>query len=317
MMTTPARTSQTLFGVFMMLGFAAFGPTIDVFAKLAGEAGVPVFQVSGARFAVQVITLLPFALFFRALHLPDWQETGLYLLRGGLILVATTFFFASLVYLPIADAISIFFIEPFVLTLLGALLLGETIGWRRIFACLVGFFGALLVIQPQYQEVGIAAAFPLGTAVCFALYLILTRQMTQKSHALAIQIYTSLAAFLLIMPILLIMNDGPISSLNMIPLSAYQISLLIGVGIAASIAHMFITVAFRHAPVAVLAPLQYLEIITATLFGWWIFGDLPNKTTYVGIAIIVSSGLYVLMREHKVSKEKPAQATGLHTPPPP
>ena len=99
MMTTPARTSQTLFGVFMMLGFAAFGPTIDVFAKLAGEAGVPVFQVSGARFAVQVIILLPFALFFRALHLPDWQETGLYLLRGGLILVATTFFFASLVYL--------------------------------------------------------------------------------------------------------------------------------------------------------------------------------------------------------------------------
>jgi drug/metabolite transporter (DMT)-like permease len=140
--------------------------------------------------------------------------------------------------------------------------------------------------------------------------------MTQKSHALAIQIYTSLAAFLLIMPILLIMNDGPISSLNMIPLSAYQISLLIGVGIAASIAHMFITVAFRHAPVAVLAPLQYLEIITATLFGWWIFGDLPNQTTYIGIAIIVSSGLYVLMREHKVSKEKPAQATGLHTPPP-
>ena len=316
MIKTPARSSHTLFGIFMMLGFAAFGPTIDVFAKLAGEAGVPVFQVSGSRFAVQVLILLPFALFFRALHLPDWQETGLYLLRGGLILVATTFFFASLAYLPIADAISIFFIEPFVLTLLGALLLGETIGWRRILACLVGFCGALLVIQPQYQEVGIAAAFPLGTAICFALYLILTRQMTQKSHALAIQIYTSLAAFMLIMPILLIMNDGPISSLDMIPLSPYQISLLIGVGIAASIAHMFITVAFRHAPVAVLAPLQYLEIISATLFGWWIFNDLPNQTTYLGIAIIVSSGLYVLMREHKVSKEKPAQAAGLHTPPP-
>jgi S-adenosylmethionine uptake transporter len=85
-------------------------------------------------------------------------------------------------------------------------------------------------------------------------------------------------------------------------LNSYQIYLLIGVGIAASIAHMFITVAFRHAPVAVLAPLQYLEIISATFFGWWVFGDLPNRTTFIGILIIVGSGLYVLMREHRLSK---------------
>ena len=313
---TPASTTHTLFGIFMMLGFAAFGPVIDVFAKLAGEAGIPVFQISGARFAMQVLILMPFALFYRALHLPDLRETGLYILRGGLILIATSFFFASLNYLPIADAISIFFIEPFVLTLLGAILLGETIGWRRITACLVGFCGALLVIQPQYAEVGIAAAFPLGTAICFALYLILTRQMTQKAHPLAVQIYTSLAAFMLIMPVLLVMDNGAIAALDMISLDNYQLSLLIGVGIAASIAHMFITVAFRHAPVAVLAPLQYLEIISATLFGWWVFSDLPNQTTFLGVLIIVSSGLYVFMRERKVSHEKPASATGLHSEPP-
>ncbi|MEK9574438.1 MAG: DMT family transporter [Alphaproteobacteria bacterium] len=300
-------SSKTVFGIFMMLGFAAFGPTIDVFAKLAGQSGIAVFQISAARFAIQALALLPFALFLKSLHLPDRAETGLYILRGGLILSATSFFFAAIVYLPLADAISIFFIEPFVLTLLGAFLLGEGIGWRRITACIVGFCGALLVIQPQYQEVGLAAIFPLGTAICFALYLILTRKMTQKAHPLAVQIYTSLAAFALIMPVLWIMDNGPIAALDMVVLNSYQIYLLIGVGIAASIAHMFITVAFRHAPVAVLAPLQYLEIISATFFGWWVFGDLPNQTTFIGILIIVGSGLYVLMREHQLSQARPVK----------
>ncbi len=131
--------------------------------------------------------------------------------------------------------------------------------------------------------------------------------MTQKAHPLAVQIYTSLAAFSLIMPVLWIMDNGPIAALDMVTLNSYQIYLLIGVGIAASIAHMFITVAFRHAPVAVLAPLQYLEIISATFFGWWVFGDLPNQTTFIGILIIVGSGLYVLMREHQLSKARPVK----------
>ena len=131
--------------------------------------------------------------------------------------------------------------------------------------------------------------------------------MTQKAHPLAVQIYTSLAAFALIMPVLLIMDNGPIAALDMVALNSYQIYLLIGVGIAASIAHMFITVAFRHAPVAVLAPLQYLEIISATFLGWWVFSDLPNQTTFIGILIIVGSGLYVFMREQQLSKARPVK----------
>jgi len=78
-------SSKTVFGIFMMLGFAAFGPTIDVFAKLAGQSGIAVFQISAARFAIQALALLPFALFLKSLHLPDRAETGLYILRGGLI----------------------------------------------------------------------------------------------------------------------------------------------------------------------------------------------------------------------------------------
>jgi len=305
--------NRIVFGIFMMLGFAIFGPTIDVFAKLAGQSGIPVFQISAFRFAVQTVVLLPVAIYLRCLYLPGFAQAGLYLIRGGLILTATSFFFAALAYLPLADAISIFFIEPFLLTLLGAVLLKETIGWRRISACIVGFAGALLVIQPQYEAVGMAAAFPLGTAFCFAFYLILTRQMTQRAHPVTVQIFTSLASVALIAPVLLVMNNGPVAALDIVSVTPYQLGLLLGVGLAATVAHMFITVAFRHAPVAVLAPLQYLEIISATLFGWWVFSDLPNQTTVLGVIIIISSGLYVLMRERKLGLAQSAAAAGART----
>ena len=298
-----------LTGIMLMLGFCVFGPTIDVFAKLAGQADVPVFQISAARFAVQALCLLPFALYLRVLRWPSRQEAGLHLLRGLLILIATSFFFAAINHMPIADAISIFFIEPFILTLLGALFLGEPIGWRRIMACVIGFGGALLVIQPQYETVGLAAAFPVGTAVCFAFYLLLTRKMTQEAHPLTIQMFTSCAAFILVMPVLVVMRDGPIPVLRLVEVDSYQINLLIGVGICATIAHMFLTSAFRYTAVAILAPLQYLEIVSATVFGFFIFGDFPNKVTFVGITIIIGSGLYVLMRERQLQRARQADQT--------
>ena len=294
-----------------MLGFCIFGPTIDVFAKLAGQAEIPVFQISAARFAIQAFCLLPFAVYLGVLRWPGRQEAGLHLLRGMLILIATSFFFAAINHMPIADAISIFFIEPFILTLLGALFLGEPIGWRRIVACIVGFCGALLVIQPQYETVGLAAAFPVGTAICFAFYLLLTRKMTQDAHPVTIQIFTSCAAFILVMPVLMIMRDGPVPVLHLVPVDSYQLSLLIGVGICATVAHMFLTTAFRYAAVSVLAPLQYLEIVSATVFGLLVFGDFPNQITFVGIAIIISSGLYVLFRERQVERDRQANNTGI------
>ena len=168
-------------------------------------------------------------------------------MRGSLILIATSFFFAALKHIPIADAISIFFIEPFILTLLGGLFLGEPVGWRRIIACMAGFGGALLIIQPQYETVGLAAAFPVGTAICFAFYLLLTRRMTQTAHPITIQIFTACAAFIVIAPILFIMRNSTLPELHLIIIDGYQLFLLIGVGIAATIAHMFLTFAFRNA----------------------------------------------------------------------
>ena len=288
-----------------MLGFAVFAPIIDVFAKLAGQDDIAIMQIAAWRFGVQLICLIPIAILTKQCRMPNRAEIGLNILRGGLILGATGTFFAAIKYMPIADALAIVFIEPFILTFLGVFILREQIGWRRVVACIVGFFGAVLAIQPQYEILGAIAALPIGTALCFAFYLLLTRHMTQKTHPITVQLYTACAALVIICPVLMIMNDQNIAVLDSVPLNGGQILLLIGVGIAATIAHMFITYAFALAPVGVLAPLQYLEIVAATLFGLWIFDDFPNSTTITGIGIIVSAGLYVLMREHKTNSPTP------------
>ena len=302
----PAVTDKSpALGIFLMAGFCVFGPSIDMFAKLAGET-VPLIQITAARFMVQLALLLPLALWLKCLHRPRRKEMVQHLMRGALILLATSFFFAAVQYLPLADAISIFFIEPFILTLLGALFLSEPIGWRRILACIIGFGGALLVIQPQYAQVGWAALLPIGTAICFALYLILTRQMS-TSHPVTLQIYSSVAASLYLLPVILFMQSQNIPEIEVIWPDIYQAGLLLGVGASATIAHMFLTSAFRYASVGLLAPLQYLEIVTATLLGVLIFGDVPDSLTFVGISIIIGAGLYVFFRERKLASQSGSQ----------
>lgn len=283
-------------GILMMLGFAAFGPVIDVFAKLAA-AEVPVAQVSAARFLVQSALLLPIAALLGRLHRPDKSETALHMLRGALVLAATLLFFGAVKYMPIADAIAVFFVEPFILTLLSSLLLGETIGWRRILACATGFLGAMLVIKPSFADFGWIAAMPLGTAFCFAFYVILTRQMASRGHPVTLQAYSGIAALSYILPVLWLMNGSGNPVLDPIMPDLRFALYLLGTGLAATTAHVFISYAFTWAPAAVLAPLGYFEIVTATILGWLVFHDFPDRLTFLGVAIIVASGLFVLWRE--------------------
>ena len=284
-----------------MLGFTVFGPTIDVFAKLAGGT-IPLFQISASRFVVQVVIILPFALIFGNNVIPTRTEIGLYLIRGALILSATSLFFAALKHLPLADALAIFFVEPFILILLAAVILREKLGWRRLCACGIGFFGALLVIQPQYDVIGFASLLPIGTAFCFAFYLLLTRKMAQNISPVALQLNTSIAATTIIIPIIILSEGSGNALSDPVWPTAYEISLLVGVGLTATIAHMFLTYSFRFAPVTILGPLQYLELVSATILGLLIFGDLPNMASFVGMGIIILSGVYILMREHTIER---------------
>ncbi len=287
---------RTLLGILYMVGFCLLAPLMDAFAK-GTPAEVPAAQIITARFVLQIILLAPLAVLMGNFALPDRRSLGLHFVRAASLLLATWRFFTAIRDMPLASAIAIFFVEPFVLTLLGALFLKEEVGMRRIMACLVGFGGALLIIQPSFTDLGPVALFPLGTAVCFASYMILTRMMSQKLHPVTTQLHTAVAASILIVPVLWVYDGSGIKALDPVWPEGLAIWTLLGVGVMATISHISITFALRHAPAATIAPLQYLEIVSATAVGYLVFNELPNTLTWVGIGIIVGSGLYVFARE--------------------
>lgn len=300
------NTDRATLGILLMVGFALLAPVMDTFAKLIGDA-MAVGQVAAIRFAVQAALLLPLALTLRCLHLPGPAEAALHLLRAGLILVATACFFYALRFMPIADALAIFFVEPFILTLLGAVFLSEAIGIRRILACSVGFAGALLIIQPKFQDVGPVALAPLATAALFACYMILTRRMAQRMHPIALQTHTGLAALVLALPVLWAFNGSGVTELDPIWPAPREMWLLLGVGGVATVSHICISYALRFAPASTIAPIHYLEIVSATILGFWIFGDLPDALSVAGITLIVGSGFYVFLRERHMERRIPPQ----------
>lgn len=297
----PTQKDTAVAGIVLMTAFSLLAPAMDACAKLIGDA-VAVGQVVGTRFAVQAALLVPLALAMGWLHRPDLREAGLHVMRGALIIVATAFFFSALRVMPIADAIAIFFVEPFILTLLGGVLLGEHIGPRRYIACAIGFAGALLIIQPSFIEVGPAALMPLVTAVCFAFYMILTRKMATRMHPITLQAYTGTAATAIILPLLWLFNDTGFAPMDPVWPDTREIWLLAGVGLIATLSHVCISFALALAPASVLAPIQYLEIVGATFLGYLIFNDLPDRLTFVGIALIVGAGLFVFIRERQMGR---------------
>ena len=295
------QINSVTLGILFMLAFAIIGPLIDLFAKLA-SAEVPIGQIILSRFFLQGFVLLPVAIILSLAHRPTFKEFQMHFLRATLILIGTGSFVSAIKYMPLADAMAIFFVEPFMVTLLGGFVLGETVGYRRLIACLIGFFGALFIIKPSFSLFGMVAFLPLLTAFSFTFYIFITRKMAQNMHPVTLQAYTALAAVIILLPIIIWANGTNIELLDPITPSLKAIFLLLGVGIAAIIAHLFITFALSMAPATIIAPLQYFEIVTATLFGYLFFSDFPDKWTFLGVFIIILSGVYVILREHKAQK---------------
>ncbi len=298
-----STADKPVLGILFMIGFCITAPIMDGMAKLTPNE-VPVLQIVAARFGVQVVILIPMAIMMGVAMPPTARDVVGHLMRSLMLLLATFCFFSAIRYMPIANAMAIFFVEPFILTLMGGLLLGEQVGPRRITACVIGFIGALFVIQPSFQELGFVALLPLGTAVTFAAYMILTRTMSDRQHPIALQAYTALGASLLILPLIIGFEGTNNPWLDPVWPSEFAIMALLAVGILATISHLLLSVALKLAPTATIAPLQYLEIAGSVAVGYFLFRDFPDSLTWLGIAIIVGSGLYVFARERRADLQR-------------
>ena len=297
------HTDRILPGIVLMLLFCLTAPLIDVFAKLAAQT-LPVGMITLARFVIQAALMLPVLLVMRqGLGLPA-ALLPLVTLRALLLLLSTYSFVSALAVMPLADALAIIFVEPFILLLAGYLLFGDHVGPRRIVASVVGFGGALLVIQPSLAAFGPVALWPLVTAVCFAFYMLVTRALSPRMSPEPMQLHTAWIGALMCLPILAfgIANPGLVPDLALVRPAGVAWIWLFMVGAMATLSHLFITYALRFAPSATLAPLHYLELLGGVTFGYLIFGDWPNPMAWAGIAVIASAGLYIIHRERVTAR---------------
>jgi S-adenosylmethionine uptake transporter len=292
------RQNATASAMLMMIVAMLALPGIDAIAKwLAGS--VSSGQVTWSRFFFQIIFMAPLLLRTRG----AWLTPTLWLhaARGAMIAFATLFFFSGLAYLPMADAIAIFFIEPLLVTVLSALFFGEVIHWRRITAISLGFAGAIIIIRPTFSEVGLAAFYPVAAAFCFSFYIVLTRKLVTNEDPIRLQFFAGIFGCAVMS---LALGYGSASGIEILGAnwpSTQEWLLLATLGVIATACHLLVTYAYRLASIGILAPFQYVEIIGATILGLIVFDDFPDAITWLGIAIIVGSGMYVFHRESQLA----------------
>ncbi|MDM9620929.1 hypothetical protein A6U87_13870 [Rhizobium sp. AC44/96] len=306
-----SASSEVMLGIVLMSLSVLISPIIDIFSKLA-IATVPSAQITAARFAVQALCMLPIVLWRNNLTNITWKQSFFHAIRGAIITVSMISFVTTLKYMAVADAIAIFFVEPIILTILSSIFLKETIGWRRYTACGVGFFGAVLIIQPSFEEVGYVALLPIVSALCIAIYAMMNRALAQREDPWLMQFHMGLWG-LLICAVLLYFGHGSGSDvLDPVMPDSRGFLYLLGVGVSAAIAGILGVYAYRSAPASTLAPLQYFEIVSATIFAWLVFGDFPDAVKWLGISIIMGSGFYIIWRERRFAS-KPVSDTSQST----
>ncbi|WP_102110439.1 DMT family transporter [Kandeliimicrobium roseum] len=283
-----------------MLGFCILAPMGDGLAKLIGDR-LPLVQLVAARFLLQALILLPLALFAGHGLRQSRRIAMLTALRTALHILGIGAMFLSLRFLPLADAVAIAFVMPFILLLLGRFVLDEEIGPRRIGACVVGFVGTLMVVKPSFAEAGWPALLPLFVALVFSLFMLVTRQIAKRVDPIAMQCTSGLMASAVLLPMLLLAEGTGIVAVDPVMPEGREWVLLAMLGALGTFAHLVMTWSLRFAPAATLAPMQYLEIPFATLIGWLVFHDLPDGLAAAGIGLTVVAGLYIVLRERKIS----------------
>ncbi len=287
-----------------MAGCMVILPLMDAIAKyMATFEGMSPAQVTFYRFFFQLVCTLPLVIFTGAALLRA-KRPWINILRGVLHAAASLMFFVAVKYMPLADVFAIYFVEPFMLTMMSAIFLGDKVGWRRWMAIVIGFGGAMIVIQPSYAIFGWTALLPVVCAFLYTLYLFLNRAVGDGDSPLVMQTMAGIGGTLFMGAALSLGHDlGGIDFAPSLPASWLGLILLIALGSISGYMHLLVVRAFRMAPLSLLAPFQYFEIISATVLGYALFGDFPTASKWLGIVIIVGSGLFIIWRERSKSKQ--------------
>jgi len=238
------------------------------------------------------VIALPFALFI-ALKMGGTEalrsfRPATHLLRAVVWICATILFFTSIKYLRLAEATALIFVAPMFVVAISAVFLGEQVGWRHWLAVVAGFVGVLIVIRPGSAMFQPVSLFSVGTAFLYALLLISARWVDSRESVWTVLLYlTGAAAFL----------SGLIVPFVWTALRVDELWLFFGIAAFGTAGVTMITQAFRLAAAAVVAPFDYSALLWATGLGWFIWGEVPDLATFLGAAIIILSGVFMVLRE--------------------
>jgi drug/metabolite transporter (DMT)-like permease len=283
--------SPPVLGIALMTCAMLSVPLVDGLAKHLSASYSPLYLV-WARYAIASLIVLPLAAMTRPAPLFPAERRMSHVGRTVALMAATTLYFLAIARVPLATAISAFFVGPVMAVALALVVLKERLTMRKLASLALGFAGALVILRPgAVLEPGILLA--LGSGVCFAVYLITTRQASQASDPVKTLAFQCVVGALLASPQAVASWSVP----------AWNDALLFAaLGGISVISHLLSIAAFRHADASTLAPLVYLELIGAALVGYLAFGDVPDATTIVGAVLIVAAGGLLLERARRPAR---------------
>jgi len=288
----PVHRPDNVRGIVMMaLAFALFAAS-DAQVKLLTSEFHPV-QIVWTR-QLGLLSGVIVLLMVKGTAVLSTSHLGLQLIRGMLAVTSAAAFIFGLKYVPLADAVSVTFLAPLLVTIFSALLLKEKVGPRRLIAVAIGFIGTLIVIRPGFGQVHPAVMLVVLAATAFALRQVVSRLLASSDKTATTVAYTAIASFAML--------SLPLAMFWQTPETGGQIALLAGMAVSAALGELMVIKALEVAEASVVTPMHYTLILWATLYGWLLFAQLPDMWTWVGAAIIVATGLYIMNRERMLRR---------------
>tara|TARA_B100000745_G_scaffold297773_1_gene245202 strand:- start:368 stop:1219 length:852 start_codon:yes stop_codon:yes gene_type:complete len=262
-------------------------PIMDGMAKYLSYE-MHFIQIVWGRYFFMILISLPLTYFFFKKYLRWPRSINLQLARSIFLFLSTIFFFYAISVISLAKSLALAFIYPFIVTLLSSFVLKEKVDFQRWCAVIIGFIGALIIIQPGFIKINLATLAGLGTGIAYAFYMISTRKLTSIDNPLLTLNFTGLFGAVIIsfiVPFFWIMPNFN------------QWLLMIGLAAIGTLGHFFLILSLNYAEASKLSPLSYFEIVNNVIIGYYFFGDFPNNWLWLGLLFIISSGIFISLRE--------------------
>ena len=282
----PRPADSVLPAILQVVAGVALFSCSDAMSKFLRQT-LPAVEIAWLRYLVFVMFGLYFARRRRFVGLRP-KRIWLQVLRGVALLASAVLFIAGLSYLPMADASALSFVSPAFITAASVVFLREQVGVHRWTATLVGLLGVIIVVRPGGGSLQWAALYPLASAACWAVAMIATRLIAAQDRSETTLLWSAavgLALLTLGLPFAFVMPGWS------------EIGLGLCLGVAASTGQYWLILAYRRATASVLAPFSYIQLLFSGALGYAVFGSVPDAAAYLGGAVIIASGLYIVHRE--------------------